>query len=115
MDNVSWQLTNDYMNWKGQSFESRSVGRRLNLPISNGSIALEKLQHSKQQMSDFCETLISISKLRLSRKTLFSFPIPTLNSSMKSHSLDFEVNKSTTKGTRGLHSRILALEIVMVF
>ena len=28
---------------------------------------------------DFCETLISISKLRLSRKTLISFSISTLN------------------------------------
>ena len=45
------------------------------------------LHFSIMPLADFCETLISISKSRLSRKTLISFSISTLkNSLQKSHS-----------------------------
>ena len=53
------------------------------------------------QNADFCETLISISKLRLSRKTLISFSISTLKFSLRTLILILNSQKFSNS-----HSRI---------
>ena len=52
-------------------------------------------------MADFCETLISISKLRLSRRTVISFSISTLNFSLRTLILILNSQKFSNS-----HSRI---------
>ena len=54
--------------------------------------------------TDFCETLISISKSRLSRKTLVSFSISTLNFSLRTLILILNSQKFSNS-----HSRISTL------
>ena len=52
--------------------------------VVRSALYLKKFNCTKYFMvPDFCETLISISKLRLSRKTLISFSISTLKFSLR--------------------------------
>ena len=52
--------------------------------------------------TDFCETLISISKLRLSRKTLISFSISSLNFVVRTLILILNSHSQTLKNLRNL-------------
>ena len=52
------------------------------------------------EVTDFCETLISISKLRLSRKTVISFSISTLNFVVRTLILILNSHSQTLKNLR---------------
>ena len=60
------------------------------------------LHFSIMPLADFCETLISISKSRLSRKTLISFSISTLNFVVRTLILNLNSHSQTLKNLRHL-------------
>ena len=81
---------------------------RTRLPFFNRDkrqnlVATKMLKGKRDILTDFCETLISISKSRLSRKTLVSFSISTLNFVVRSLILILNSHSQTLKNLRNLN------------
>ena len=79
------------------------TGNQSNPPNTTHHAAMAHLK-SKEVVSnsDFCETLISISKLRLSRKTLVSFSISALNFVLRTLIVSLNFHSQTLKKLRHL-------------
>ena len=75
---------------------AKTLNKSQKLPIFHYASAEE------YSSPDFCETLISISKLRLSRKTLISFSISTLNFVVRTLILILNSHSQTLKNLRHL-------------
>ena len=70
---------------------------------------MRKLEWSTYPVSDFCETLIWISKLRVSRKTIISFLILTLNFFVET--LILNSNPQILKELRNLYGNSLDFRV----